>query len=77
MCIRDRDQTQDDGTIVTVTLSGGDILENANTRSINGNEVLYVQDDIMYIGRVQMNLNDGKKRKYLYFQSDYKLQGVN
>ena len=68
------DRTQDDGTIETVTLSGGDILENSNTRSINGNEVLYVQDDIMYIGRVQMNLNDGKKRKYLYFQTDYVLK---
>ena len=62
------DQTQDDGTIVTVTLSGGDILENANTRSINGNEVLYVQDDIMYIGRVQMNLNDGKKESIYIFK---------
>ena len=28
----------------------------------------------MYIGRVQMNLNDGKKRKYLYFQTDYVLK---
>ena len=36
-----------------------------------------MQDLEMYIGRVQINLNDGKKRKYLYFQSDYKLQGVN
>ena len=26
---------------------------------------------------VQINLNQGKKRKYLYFQTDYKLVGVN
>tara|TARA_Y100000992_G_scaffold265989_1_gene203665 strand:- start:1399 stop:1995 length:597 start_codon:yes stop_codon:yes gene_type:complete len=36
-----------------------------------------IQDLEIYIGRVQINLNDGNKRKYLYFQSDYKLQGVN
>jgi hypothetical protein len=41
----------------------GVILPNAN-----------IYDDIMYIGRIQMNLNDGKKRKYLYFQSDYRLK---
>ncbi len=34
-------------------------------------ENLNIDDDLMYIGRVQMNLNDGKKRKYLYFQTDY------
>ena len=28
----------------------------------------------MYIGRVQINLNNGKKRKFLYFQADYKLK---
>ena len=27
--------------------------------------------DEMYIGRVQLNTNDGKKRKVLYFQADY------
>ena len=31
-------------------------------------------DEAMYIGRVQINLNDGKKRKYLYFQADYKIK---
>lgn len=31
-------------------------------------------DETMYIGRVQVNLNDGKKRKYLYFQADYKIK---
>ena len=50
------------------------ILVNTNTRSIDGSEVPYITDDLMYIGRVQMNLNDGKKRKYLYFQTDYKLK---
>ena len=33
-----------------------------------------VTEDVIYIGRVQMNLNDGKKRKFLYFQSDYILK---
>ena len=27
-----------------------------------------------YIGRIQVNLNNGKKRKFLYFQADYKIQ---
>ena len=36
-----------------------------------------IQDEEIYIGRIQINLNDGKKRKYLYFQADYKLVGVN
>ena len=33
-----------------------------------------VSDDGMYVGRIQINLNGGKKRKYLYFQADYKLK---
>ena len=33
-----------------------------------------ITDDPMYIGRVEMKLNDGKKRKFLYFQTDYKLR---
>ena len=33
-----------------------------------------VTDEPMYIGRVEMRLNNGKKRKYLYFQTDYKLK---
>ena len=33
-----------------------------------------VYDDGLYIGRIQINLNDGKKRKYLYFQADYKIR---
>ncbi len=34
-----------------------------------------IKDEMLYIGRVQIKLNDGKKTKYLYFQSDYKLKG--
>lgn len=30
-----------------------------------------INDEIMYIGRIQMSLNDGKKRKFLYFQADF------
>ena len=33
-----------------------------------------VTDDGMYIGRVQINLNNGRKRKFLYFQTDYKIR---
>jgi len=33
-----------------------------------------VTDDGMFIGRVQVNLNNGKKRKYLYFQADYNIR---
>jgi len=28
-------------------------------------------DEAMYVGRIQINMNNGKKRKYLYFQADY------
>ncbi len=28
-------------------------------------------DNRMYVGRIQFNLNDGKKRRFLYFQADY------
>ena len=51
-----------------------DILVNENTRPIDGADIPYITDDLIYIGRVQMNLNDGKKRKYLYFQTDYVLK---
>ena len=34
----------------------------------------YFYDEAMYIGRIQINLNNGKKRKFLYFQSDYKIK---
>ena len=30
-----------------------------------------INDNGMYIGRIQFNLNNGKKRKFLYFQADY------
>ena len=30
-----------------------------------------INDNGMYIGRIQVNLNNGKKRKFLYFQADY------
>ena len=33
-----------------------------------------VTDNGMYIGRIQVNLNNGKKRKFLYFQADYKIK---
>ena len=34
-------------------------------------------DESMFVGRIQINLNDGKKRKFLYFQADYRLKGLN
>ena len=34
-----------------------------------------ITDEVMYIGKIQFKLNDGKKTKALYFQSDYKLKG--
>ena len=46
---------------------------NEEIRTVNGEDKLYVLDDFYYIGRVVMNLNDGKKRKFLYFQTDYVL----
>lgn len=33
-----------------------------------------VTDDGLYIGRIQVNLNNGRKRKFLYFQADYKIR---
>ena len=36
--------------------------------------IINYYDEAMYIGRVQINLNNGKKRKFLYFQADYKIQ---
>ena len=36
--------------------------------------IINYYDEAMYIGRVQINLNNGKKRKFLYFQADYKLK---
>ena len=34
----------------------------------------YFYDQAMYIGRIQINLNNGKKRKFLYFQADYEIK---
>ena len=42
---------------------GGDCIANDN-----------VYDEGLYIGRIQININDGKKRKYLYFQADYQVK---
>ena len=33
-----------------------------------------VFDEALFIGRVQVNLNDGKKRRFLYFTADYQLK---
>jgi len=33
-----------------------------------------IDDKVMYIGRIQININNGKKRKYLYFQSNYEIK---
>ena len=36
------------------------------------NENIY--DDGLFIGRVQINMNDGRKRRFLYFTADYQLK---
>ena len=36
-----------------------------------------ITDHVMYIGKVQIKLNDGKKTNFLYFQADYRLKGLN
>ena len=36
------------------------------------NESVY--DDGLFIGRVQINMNDGRKRRFLYFTADYHLK---
>ena len=41
------------------------------TSGIGNNEK--IDDKALFIGRVQINLNNGKKRRFLYFQSDYQL----
>jgi len=33
-----------------------------------------VYDDGLFIGRVQINMNNGAKRRFLYFQADYKIR---
>jgi len=36
-----------------------------------------VFDEPLYIGRVEIILNNGRKKKYLYFQSDYTIKREN
>ena len=38
----------------------------------HNNEMVY--DDGLFIGRVQVNMNNGKKRRFLYFQADYQIR---
>ena len=38
----------------------------------HNNETVY--DDGLFIGRVQVNMNNGKKRRFLYFQADYQIR---
>ena len=40
-------------------------------------KIMNITDDIMYIGKIQIKLNDGKKTNFLYFQADYRLKGLN
>ena len=49
---------------------------NLDPGSVPDGEALdyYFFDEAMYIGRIQINLNNGKKRKFLYFQADYKIR---
>ena len=49
-------------------------LRSPHSLEPNAIENTKIKDDLMFIGRVQINLNDGKKRKYLYFQTDYVLK---
>ena len=49
-------------------------LRSQHSLEPNAIENTKIKDDLMYIGRIQINLNDGKKRKYLYFQTDYVLK---
>jgi len=57
--------------------SQADGLINSRQTDIDNNgspDEPYVMDEVMYIGRIQFNLNNGKKRKFLYFQSDFELK---
>ena len=60
MCIWNDKNTKDDEDFVEKTKSCQ--IPNAN-----------IYDESMFVGRIQINLNDGKKRRFLYFQSDYKI----
>lgn len=50
------------------------IAEMAKPTDETAGYIINYYDEAMYIGRVQINLNNGKKRKFLYFQADYKLR---
>ena len=60
MCIWNDKEVKDDEGFVEKTKACQ--IPNAN-----------IYDESMFVGRIQINLNDGKKRKFLYFQSDYKI----
>jgi len=58
MCIwQDKDTKSDEGFV------------EQTTKCQIPNSKIY--DKSMFVGRIQINLNDGKKRRFLYFQSDY------
>jgi hypothetical protein len=58
MCIwKDKNTKDDEGFVEKTTQCQ---IPNSN-----------IYDRSMFVGRIQINLNDGKKRKFLYFQSDY------
>ena len=65
------DETRNFQVFKICSSSGNCNLKNDQTDEDNR---LYVNDQHMYIGRIQMNLNDGNKIKYLYFQTDYKIK---
>ena len=52
------------------TKDGEDFVEQTKSCQVPNANVF---DESMFVGRIQINLNDGKKRKFLYFQSDYKI----
>ncbi len=40
----------------------------------NGLSNTNITDEKLFMGRIQINMNDGSKRKYIYFQADYNLK---
>ena len=40
-------------------------------------KIMNIMMTCMYIGKIQIKLNDGKKTNFLYFQADYRLKGLN